>query len=66
MSRDGAAYGIPAGAAVLEAMAAAQARMRRLVEAARPGRGREAALAQNARERAWLSENGSRLLSRRG
>jgi hypothetical protein len=57
-----AAYGCPADDDVVAAIARAQDRMRRLIEAAPEGAGRDGALAQNTREREWMQAN-SPLLS---
>lgn len=58
-----AAYGVPAGGAVVEAIERAQERMTRLIEAAPEGAARDAALAQNAREREWMKAHGRLLVT---
>jgi aminoglycoside phosphotransferase (APT) family kinase protein len=54
-----AAYGVAADGNLIAAVARAQERMRRIIEAAPRGRGREHALAQNSREREWIRVNGA-------
>jgi hypothetical protein len=58
-----AAYGIPADSAVVAAIERAQERMRQLIEASPEGRARDAALAQNDREREWMQAHGPLLSS---
>lgn len=56
-------YGTEPTDTLLRAISAAQLRMRRLIQSAQPGQGRDCALAQNERERRWLRAYGRLLVS---
>ena len=57
------AYGVAADSSLLGAVERAQKRMRELIDAAPHDLGREEALDQNRREREWLEQHGSGLVS---